>query len=287
MNWKCPGWMKELFLLKENDENVLKNRIISKVSDINQSASKPYFSIVVPIYNEIDNILICLSSILNSNSDCRDSELIFVDNNSTDGSYELLVELGVDIYKESNQGIGWARQKGLEKAKGDIVITADADCIYSPDWISKMLKPFEDKNNVCVTTAYNFYTFKEQNRWKMQAYELLREIPMAVRNFKHPYLNAWGGAMAFRRKEALKCNYDTRGIRGEDGRLCFDLMTFGKIHRIYAVNSMVWTSERTNNPRSEESLGLYRKLNRELFRFVGYFIKPKPHDTKNSENFGD
>lgn len=94
-------------------------------------------SIVVPVYNEIDRnngeerLRRCLDKILVQ--DCRDVEIICVDDSSTDRSLEVLTEYRrmysniVVLHNESNKGLGYSRNEGIRKSCGKYIWFVDAD----------------------------------------------------------------------------------------------------------------------------------------------------------------
>ena len=101
---------------------------------------EPEVSIVIPAYNEEDNILKMLASLSDSSTN-KKLEIIVVNNNSSDSTGEIAKATGVICIDESQQGITAARNAGLSKAKGGYIINADADTIYPPDWIDHMVNP--------------------------------------------------------------------------------------------------------------------------------------------------
>ena len=78
----------------------------------------PKVSIVIPVWNEEKNIIRTLSSISKMNTPLP-TELIVVDNNSTDNTVKILQFLGVKVVKEPKQGIAHTRLTGLMAAKGE------------------------------------------------------------------------------------------------------------------------------------------------------------------------
>ena len=94
------------------------------------------FSIIIPVYNEIDTLDQLVDRL---RSLALDNERIFVDDGSTDGSREFLQELGLVqnfdervLFHERNQGRGAAIRHGIEVANGDVVGPIDADLEYDP-----------------------------------------------------------------------------------------------------------------------------------------------------------
>ena len=107
---------------------------------------KPFFSVIVPVYNALEYIQLCLESLVNSAQKCVDStglpvEIICIDDGSTDGTGAFLddysLSAGMDrlkIVHQKNGGVSSARNRGLEEAKGEWVRFVDAD-----DWVDEKL----------------------------------------------------------------------------------------------------------------------------------------------------
>ena len=90
-------------------------------------------SVVIPAYNARDFIAECLESVLGQ-EDAPDFEVIVVDDGSSDDTAHL-VELsfsGVRLVRKSNGGPGSARNLGVSKARGQVVLFIDADDIMLP-----------------------------------------------------------------------------------------------------------------------------------------------------------
>lgn len=79
-------------------------------------------------------------------------EVIVVDSHSTDRTVEIARE-HADVILEAPRGKLTSKHMGIEKAKGDVILTVDADTIYpSPNWMNLVLRHFRDENVVAVTT---------------------------------------------------------------------------------------------------------------------------------------
>lgn len=121
------------------------------------NSKNPFVSIVVPAYNEGKVIGHCIKSILESNY--SEYEVILVDDGSTDNTLEEMqryeTNSHVTVVTKKNGGKASALNVGLKLAKGEVIFFVDADGIFAPDTISKMLSGFisEDVGAVCGNDA--------------------------------------------------------------------------------------------------------------------------------------
>ena len=97
-------------------------------------------SVLIPAYNEVKNIQKILKKIGEVNIP---KEIVVVDDGSTDGTRELLLQLRSDeitvIFHEKNQGKGGAIKTAIQHATGNIIIIQDADLEYDPQDYYKLI----------------------------------------------------------------------------------------------------------------------------------------------------
>ncbi len=116
----------------------------------------PNISIVIPVYNEQENLTPLLEGIVSAMDKLGKSyEIIFIDDGSNDKSLEVLKELAskspfVRIIKfQRNSGQSAAFDAGFKLAKGEAVVTMDADLQYAPGDIPRLLEKLQDYDVVC------------------------------------------------------------------------------------------------------------------------------------------
>lgn len=114
-------------------------------------------SIVIPAFNEEKYIVNTLFSLLKSEQKTEiNYEVILVENNSSDKTAQLAENFknGMDlkIIHEKKQGRGAARARGFKEAKGQIVLSADADTIFYRGWIETLSSALKG-NVIGVTTS--------------------------------------------------------------------------------------------------------------------------------------
>lgn len=93
-------------------------------------------SVIVPIYNIMDCLEKCVMSIVGQTY--KDLEIILVDDGSTDGTGNLVDELGkrdsrIRVFHKENGGSSSARNLGISKATGDFLGFVDSDDYIEPD----------------------------------------------------------------------------------------------------------------------------------------------------------
>ncbi len=96
-------------------------------------------SVIVPFYNEEKSIAACLTSLLKQKP--LVSEIIAVDDGSTDSSEKIVSTFPVTLIQTAHRGAGAARNAGARKANGDILVFVDADMTFAPSFIQKLTAP--------------------------------------------------------------------------------------------------------------------------------------------------
>lgn len=243
----------------------------------------PLVSVVICAYNEETNIMKALSSLSRLQSKYP-LEILVVNNNSNDRTQDTLDKLHVRSVFQPIQGWGPARQMGLEQARGKYILTADADAIYPSVWVDKMIDALDQPGVICVYGRYSFIAEEGYPRWQLAIYEKMKDMVAELRHYKRPFLNTYGISMGLVREFALKIGYVMHVIRGEDGRMCYDLMRYGKVRQVRSVKARVWTFPRTLKKEGTLSNAFMNRVKKELGRLHTMFRPLPAHDTKTSTN---
>ena len=105
-------------------------------------------SVVMPAYNEADFIVRAVETFHDNE---YVDEVLVVDNNSSDGTGERASEAGARVVLETNQGYGFACQRALSEASGEIIILVEPDGTFEANDVMKLLAYSDDFDFVLGT----------------------------------------------------------------------------------------------------------------------------------------
>ena len=123
-------------------------------------------SVIFPAYNEAPNIQTAVREYLSLKGVMGHQlidEVLVVDNNSTDSTGDIAQRAGARVVKESNQGYGYALQRGLDESIGDLVVLAEPDGTFLVSDIFKLLAYSDDFEMVCGTRTTSELIWSEAN----------------------------------------------------------------------------------------------------------------------------
>lgn len=177
-------------------------------------------SVVIPLLNEQESLYELydwVAKVLQSNH--FSYEIIFIDDGSTDGSWEVIKQLsdrdsnvkGIRFMR--NFGKSQALHAGFEKAKGDVVITMDADLQDSPEEIPELY-------NMIVNERYDLVS-----GWKKKRYDSVvsKNLPSKLFNW------------AARTTSGVKLNDFNCGLKAYNHKVIKNIDVHGEMHRYIPV----------------------------------------------------
>lgn len=113
-------------------------------------------SLVIPVFNEESYLRDCLRSALAQHATFY--EIIVVDNNSTDRTAAIARQFPeVKLLHEPRQGVVFARNRGFDAARGDIIARIDADSRLPADWSRHLGQLFSNDQTDAVTGSVHYY----------------------------------------------------------------------------------------------------------------------------------
>ena len=203
-----------------------------KINLAKKQSAEPLVSIVVIAYNEECRLAACLWS-LSEIQTKYPIEILGVNNNSKDRTEDVYQRLGLPYFTELRQSPGFARQCGLENAKGKYHFCIDADTFYPAQYVDLMMTKLARPNVSCVSSFWSFFPDENHSRFGLFLFEMIRDMFLFVQHFKRPELCVRGMVFAFNADYARQVAIRTDIRRGEDGSLALSLKPFGKIAFLY------------------------------------------------------
>jgi len=111
-------------------------------------------SIIIPAYNEEEDIEKCLASL--DKQSYRNFEILIVDDGSTDKTLEVVKKFkNARLFKQNHQGPGKARNLGANFAKGKILVFVDADMTFEKNYLNNLILPILENPKIIGTTHNN------------------------------------------------------------------------------------------------------------------------------------
>ncbi len=215
-------------------------------------------SVIIPAYNEEKYLLTTITSLHQLLR--MPDEIIVVDGSSTDKTVQIAEKAGAKVVVVAHKGIGYARQKGLEAATGDIVAFTDADTTVPKDWLNKVEKYLTLPNISCV-----YGTFRVPDGW--WPYRFYINVLQPIFNQLYFWIGitmAPGQNMAFWREKALQVGGFPIDFKiAEDIEMVRRLKGAGRV--IFRQDLVVISSGRRGN----EGVGMFTRV---FKAFLLYFI---------------
>jgi glycosyltransferase involved in cell wall biosynthesis len=157
-------------------------------------------SIVIPALNESENMPKVMSSIPvdQLGEQGWSTEVVVVDNASTDCTGEVAANLGAQVVYQPIRGYGNAYKAGFAAARGDVIATGDADCTYPFDALPQLLRTLVDGRIDFLSTN----RLGIENREAMKPSHVFGNHVLTMTSrllFRSPFRDSQSGMWVFRR----------------------------------------------------------------------------------------
>jgi len=226
---------------------------------------KPFFSIIIPVYNCEKTIKQTLDSVLNQTFD--DYELIIIDDCSKDESLNVINEYSNKfkdikiIINNQNLGVANSRNIGFRIAKGDFVALLDSDDLWKQDKLAKQKLILENTGCDICCTSYNFIDADSKNIKKTY------KVPSHINYNMLLKENYIGCSSVVIKRSILINNYMKSNFSHEDYALWLELARKG--HEIIGIDEPLMNYRILNSSRS------YNKIKSAKGRMTIYMNQEK------------
>jgi len=208
-------------------------------------SASPLVSVIVTALDARTLIKECLIALLRTDYPRERREILVVDNGSKDGTTEIIKQLPVRYLWEGRRGVSYARNRGIEASKGDILAFTDPDCLASGTWLRELARGFEGEGVGGVAGEIVPYPGKTP----AERYAARRRSHSQVRSMNHPLRPfAMTPNVAYRREVFQQIGlFDTRFAGGgwEDADLCWRFFSGTRFKLGYAPHAVVFHRYRT------------------------------------------
>lgn len=201
----------------------------SKKKRYKKNSAEPMVSIIIPTFNDASTIERTIDCVLKM--EYPNKEVIVVNDGSTDSTLRVCKKFAEQkkiklISFAKNRGKAHALNKGIKSAKGEIIVTVDADSYPRPDSLKKLVEYFSDPKvgavagTIKVHRKKNFLTLSQSLEYIHQGFQRL------CQSFIDAVMVAPGPLTAYRKEALVKAGYF------EDNTLVEDFDMTIKIHKV-------------------------------------------------------
>lgn len=194
-------------------------------------------SIVIPTYNERDNLKILLDSLIINLKNIDKYEIIIVDDNSPDGTGKIAQELCNSIselkviHRPKKLGLASALIDGFKVSRGEFIAVTDADMQHSPAVFKKFLNEAKKGSELIIASRYK--SGGNVNRWKLSR-RIVSRIATAMAHLLLPKSrkvdDPLSGNFMFKKNKLIKTH-----LTGIGWKLLLELLVIGKFEKIVEI----------------------------------------------------
>lgn len=184
-------------------------------------------SVVIPAYNEERYIEGCLKSLVNQTLRRDEFEIVVVDGGSTDRTAELAKEYADMVIQQKSEGVGGARNDGVEVANAEFIATTDADVILPEGWLERICADFEAMEDV-VTVYGPIYPIENRIKYRFLIWLFNKLVHLSAK--LKTFYATLGANTAFRKVCFLEIGGYSTIPAGDDYEITSRLKHWGEIY---------------------------------------------------------
>ncbi|MBC1238442.1 glycosyltransferase [Nostoc linckia z18] len=234
----------------------------------------PMVSVVIPIYNGEADLPDLLNCLLSQTYPKHRVEYLLVDNNSSDGTFNLLKTTAANspitirpLSENQIQSSYAARNTGIRGAIGEIIVFTDADCRPQPQWLNALILPFVNLEVVIVAgeiLALPGKTLLEQHADREETLSQKHTLGHAFRPYGQT-ANLAIRRIAFEKAGLFRPHLTTGG----DADICWRILAENIGGLEFAPNAIVQHRHRTTLLELQSQWRRYGRSNRYLHELYG------------------
>ena len=219
------------------DEVAAKAAFIKDLMVKREAPSAPFLSVILPAHREEEYILATLRSL--AEQTYLNCEFLVISNGEPEGNptQAIATACGFRVFHTLEGGIARARQVGLELARGEVIVTTDADTIHHPEWLTRIAHIMSDEQVPCGAGLASSLSRVPSVRW-VQGFSALT---MRVKDAISPSLvtGVYEATSFFRRDLAIACGGYDPLVRVGEGIVLFNHFRKPTVHIIYTDEPLI------------------------------------------------
>ena len=218
-------------------------------------------SVILPCYNESGNIIPLINAIHNELDFCP-HQIVVVDDNSPDGTFELVRNLQYDfvkpILRTTNPSLAMSIRTGLEEADGDVCVVMDSDFNHQPKYLPQMIHNLNYYD--CVSATRFVYGGKMDSVWRHRLSWVFNIFVRLMTGGK--VTDSLYGFLAIKKEFLLKTNYDK--IFWGYGDYCIRLLFYLQKEKISLLQIPAVNGERLKGTGNSRFLKVFWQYFKEV-----------------------
>lgn len=229
------------------------------------SEFNPLLSIIVPFFNAEEYLEVCVCSIINNDFN-SEYELILINDNSTDSSKKLAIEIrekysfkNIRVFDNDKSGVSSARNFGIGKARGKYVTFIDADDVVNSSYLGCLVSNLNKYNPDMLFFGFSELKYDKKNLHSIDKKFVGNEVSsnVAIESlFSHEGHMGFCWNKVYKKKILKKIRFNTKIYYLED--LLFNVQVLNEVKSILSISDRLylykWRKDSMVNGYSEKQL---------------------------------